>query len=160
MAGSCAGLLTPQPFAETWSLRNALTLPAANFQLVTVRVLEEKRVVAGTVIGTDFRSFERLAAGFADQFCHAIYFFAGIRPKGDPRAVWPMVLVLCEPKKFRWPAVTASIKRVEIFARAFVNKSELRQKFSVELLCHIHVFHPQINVIVATRLHFLILNSF
>jgi hypothetical protein len=46
-------------------LGNDRTLPAANFQLVTIRVLEEERVVAGTVIGTDFRPFKRLAAGFA-----------------------------------------------------------------------------------------------
>src|SRR5882724_10327765 len=158
MAGSCAGLLTPQPFAETWSLRNALTLPAANFQLVTVRVLKEKRVVAGTVIGTDFRSFKGLAAGFADQLCQSVYFFACIRPKRDARAVRPMVLVLLDTKKLRRPAATASIKSIEIFARAFVNKSKLRQKFSVEFSCYLHVFHPQIDVIKAPCFHFVILN--
>jgi hypothetical protein len=36
----------------------------------------------------------------------------------------------------------------------FANKSELRQKLSVKLPRYLHAFHPQINVIKATRFHF------
>jgi hypothetical protein len=69
-----------------------------------------------------------------------------------------MVFVLGKAKKFQRPVATGSIEAVEIFARAFVNKSELRQKFSIELSCYFHVFHPQINVIKATRFHVVIFN--
>ena len=39
-----------------------------------------------------------------------------------------------------------------------MNEPKLRQKFSVELSRHFHVCHPQIDVIKATRFHFVILN--
>ena len=42
---------------------------------------------------------------------------------------------------------------MKILARTFVNESKLRQKSSVELSRHFHVFHPQIDVIKATRFH-------
>ena len=45
-----------------------------------------------------------------------------------------------------------------IVARFFVNESKLRQKFSVKLSRRFHVCHPQIDVIKATRFHFVILN--
>src|SRR6266496_6099914 len=142
MAGSCTGLLIHQLIVETRSLRNDRTLSAANFQLIPIRVLEEKRIVARTVIGTDFRPFKRLAAGFAHQLCQSIHFFARIRPKCDARAVWLMVFILSETKKFRRPVAAGSIKSMEIFARAFANKSKLREKFSVELSCDLHIPHP------------------
>jgi site-specific recombinase XerC len=56
------------------------------------------------------------------------------------------------------PIGTPSKERMKIVARTFVNESKLRQKFSVELSRHFHAFHPQIDVIKATRFHFLILN--
>src|SRR6266496_5151237 len=150
MAGSCAGLLILQLFVETRSLRNDRTLPAANFQLVAIRVLEEKRIVARTVVDTDFRPFERLAPRFAHQLRQAIHFFARIRPKRDARAVWLMVFILRETEKFRRPVTARRIKRMEIFTRhfsrrrlmPFANKPKLRQKFSVELSRHFHVFYP------------------
>src|SRR5439155_9941527 len=131
MAGSCTGLLILQLFAETRSLRNDRTLSAANFQLIPIRVLEEKRIVARTVIGTDFRSFKHLAARFAHQLCQPIDFLARIRPKCDACAVCLMVFILCETKKFRRLVATGRIKSMEIFARAFANKSKLWEKFSV-----------------------------
>src|SRR5947199_4909961 len=168
MAGSCAGLLILQLFVETRSLRNDRTLPAANFQLVAIRVLEEKRIVARTVVDTDFRPFERLAPRFAHQLRQPIHFVARIRPKRDPRSVWLMVLILRETEKFRRPVATGRIKRMEIsaghFSRRrlipFPNKPKLWQKFSVELHRHLHVFYPQVDVIKKTRLHFVILNWF
>lgn len=57
---------------------NDRAFPATNFQFVAVRVLKEKRVVAGTVIDADFRSLQILAARFADQFRDAIAFVARI----------------------------------------------------------------------------------
>src|SRR6267143_2599537 len=136
MAGSCAGLLILQLFAETGSLRNDRTFPAANFQLVAIRILKEKCIVAGTVIDTDFRSFKHLAARFAHQSCQAIHFFAYICPKRYARAVRLMVAILCKTEKFRRPVAAGSIKSMEIFARAFVSKPKLGQKFAVELPCH------------------------
>ena len=44
--------------------------------------------------------------------------------------------------------------------RAFANKSKLRQKFSVKLSCDLNVFHSQIDMIKATRFHFMIFNWF
>jgi hypothetical protein len=46
---------------------------------------------------------------------------------------------------------------MEVSPGFFVNKSKLRQKFSVELSCYLHISHPQIDVIEATRFHFVIL---
>ena len=37
-----------------------------------------------------------------------------------------------------------------------MNEPKLRQEFSVELSRHFHVCHPQIDVIEATRFHFVI----
>src|SRR5436190_1124167 len=72
--------------------------------------------------------FKRLAAGFTHQLRQPIYFVACIRPKRDARTIRPMVLVLCEPKKFRRLIATRSIKGVIIFSRTFMNQSELRQE--------------------------------
>jgi hypothetical protein len=47
---------------------------------------------------------------------------------------------------------------MKVVARTFVKESKLRQKFSVELSRPFHVFHPQIDVIKATRFHVPILN--
>src|SRR5438093_13715442 len=118
MAGSCAGLLILQLFVETRSLRNDRTLPAANFQLVAIRVLEEKRIVARTVVDTDFRPFERLAPRFAHQLRQPIHFFARIRPQRDARSVWLMVLILRETEQFRWPVAPGSITHTDIPATA------------------------------------------
>src|SRR5438552_1339899 len=94
IAGSCPGLLILQLFVENGSLRNDRTLPAANLQSVSIGVLEEKCIIARTVIGTDFRPFKRLAACFVHQLRQLIHFVARIRPKRDARAVWLMVLIL------------------------------------------------------------------
>ena len=69
-----------------------------------------------------------------------------------------MVLVLAQTEKFQRPFATASIERIIIVARTFVNKPKLRQNFAVELSRRFHVCHPQIDVIKATRFHFVILN--
>src|SRR5260370_422855 len=96
--------------------------------------------------------------GVAPEFANPIHFFARVRPKRDPRAVGTMVFVLIDTEKFHRPIGTPSIERMKIVARTFVNESKLRQKFSVELSRHFHAFHPQIDVIKATRFHFMILN--
>jgi hypothetical protein len=69
-----------------------------------------------------------------------------------------MVFVLIKTEKFQRPIATPSIEGMKGVARTFVKESKLRQKFSVELSRHFHVFHPQIDVIKATRFHFMILH--
>jgi hypothetical protein len=69
-----------------------------------------------------------------------------------------MVFVLIDSEKFQRSIPTCSIEPMKIVARTFVNESKLWQKFSVELSRHFHVLHPQIDVIKATRFHFVILH--
>ena len=69
-----------------------------------------------------------------------------------------MGFVLGETEKFQRAIATPGIERMKVVARTFVKESKLRQKFSVELSRHFHVFHPQIDVIKATRFHVPILN--
>src|SRR5436190_5310011 len=157
IAGTCAGLLITELFAEIRSFRNDRTFPAANFQFVAVGIFEEKCVVAGTVIGTDFRAFQRFAARLAHQFRDPIDFVACVGPKRDSGAVWSMMSILRESEKFRRLVAARGIKRMEIVAWFFVNKSELGQKFCIKRSGDFHVFYPQIDVIKATRFHFMIL---
>jgi hypothetical protein len=100
MAGSCAGLSILQLFAETTSFRNDRTLAAADFQLVAIGILEEKRIVAGAVTATDFRTLERFAARLTHQLRKPIHFFARVCPECDACAVWLMIFVSRETKKF------------------------------------------------------------
>src|SRR4029077_12983081 len=120
MAGSCAGLSILPLFAETTSFRNDRSFAAADFQLVTIPVLEEKRIVAATVTATDFRTFERLAAHVAHQLCEPIHFFASICPECDSRAVWLMILVPCEPKEFRRLIAAGRVKSMVGSSRFFL----------------------------------------
>src|SRR4051812_20513981 len=83
------------------SLCNDGTGPTANFQFVPVRVFEKESIIAGAVFGADLRSFEVLAAGVTNQLRDLVDLFAFIRPKRDTGAVWPMILVLDDAKKFR-----------------------------------------------------------
>ena len=133
-------------------------LAATNFEFVAVRVFEKEGVVTRTVVLTNFWPLKVFPASVAHEFRNPIHFFARVRPKRDPRAVGTMVFVLIDTEKFHRPIGTPSIERMKIGARTFVNESKLRQKFSVELSRHFHAFHPQIDVIKATRFHFLILN--
>jgi hypothetical protein len=119
---------------------NDRAFPATNFQFVAVRILKEKRVVAGTVIDADFRSLQILAARFADQFRDAIDFVARIGPECDPCSVWAMIFIFGETEEFRW-LVAGGIKGMEIVAGTFVNESELGQEFPVKSSCDFHVFH-------------------
>src|SRR5258708_10169032 len=141
MAGSCAGLSILQLFAETTSFRNDWSFAAADFQLVTIRVLEEKCIVARTVTATDFRTFEGLAPRFAHQLCEFIHFFPRICPERDACAVRFMILVPCEAKEFRRLIAAGRVKSMVVSSRFFLNKSKLRQEFCVKLSCHSHVFH-------------------
>ena len=70
-----------------------------------------------------------------------------------------MVFVLGDSEKFQRPFAAASIESMISSPRLFVNESELWQKFSVERSRRLHVCHPQIDVIKATRFHFVILNG-
>src|SRR6266496_730711 len=121
----CAGLLIAQLFAATRSFRNDRTFPTANFQLVAIRVLEEKSVVAGTVIVTDFRPFQGFPARLADYFRNPVHFFARVRPECNAGSIRLMVLVFRETKKFRGLVAARGIKSMEIVAWTFAIKSEL-----------------------------------
>jgi len=150
-------------------LRNDRTFPAANFQLVTIRVFEKEGVVTRTVASANFRTLKILPASVAHKFRNPIHFSARVRPKRDSCAIRFVVSIRTKAKEFRRSVATSRIKSMEIFAWGFLmwrrfvpfaNKSKLGQKFSVEFSCHFHVFHPQIDVIKATRFHFVILNWF
>lgn len=129
-------------------------LAAANFEFVAVGVFEEEGVVTRTVVLANLRPLKVFPASVAHEFRNAIHFFARICPKRDARAVGTMVFVLIKSEEFQRSIATPSIERMKIVPRTFVNESKLRQKFSVELSRYFHVFHPQIDVIKATRFHF------
>src|SRR5206468_3157536 len=133
-------------------------LAAANFKFVAIGVLEEEGVVTRTVVLANFWPLKVFPASVAHEFRNPIHFFARVCPERDSRAVGTMVLVLAETEKFQRPFATASIERIIIVARTFVNEPKLRQKLSVELSRRLHVCQPQIDVIKATRFHFVILN--
>ena len=133
-------------------------LATANFEFVAIGVLEKEGVVTRTVVLANFGTLKVFPASVAHEFRNLIHFFARVCPERDSRAVGTMVLVLAQTEKLQRPFATASIERIIIVARTFVNKPKLRQNFAVELSRRLHVCHPQIDVIKATRFHFVILN--
>src|SRR4026207_70836 len=136
-----------RPHAISWRVvvlsSNDRTFPAADFEFVSVGVLEKERIVAGAVIDADFRTFQIFSAGLPDQFCNTIDFVSRIGPECDARSVRLVVLVLVNCEKLRRLVGASRIKSMEIAAgfrtrRRFVpftNKSELGQKLSVKLNC-------------------------
>ena len=86
---------TPPPLTLAGNNR---TLPAADLQLVAVRVLEEKRVVAGTMAGAELGTFKRLPAGVAHQLCDPVHFLTCICPERNACAVRLMILSRSKPK--------------------------------------------------------------
>jgi hypothetical protein len=69
-----------------------------------------------------------------------------------------MFFIPSKAKEFRRFVAASGIERL-VSPAFFVNESKLWQKFSVKLLRRFHVCHPQIDVIKATRFHFVILNG-
>jgi hypothetical protein len=134
-------------------------LATANFEFVAIGVLEEEGVVTRTVVLANFGTLKDYNASVAHELLNLIHNFARVCPERDSRAVGTMIFVLAETEKFQRPFATASIERIIIVARTFVNEPKLRQKLSVELSSRLHVCHPQIDVIKATRFHFVILNG-
>jgi hypothetical protein len=61
-------------------------------------------------------------------------------------------------KEFRRFVAAGGKESMEVSPGFFVNESKVWQKFPVELFRRFHVCHPQIDVIEATRFHFVILN--
>src|SRR4029077_209643 len=106
-------------------------LAAANFEFVAIRVFEKEGVVTRTVVLANFGTLKVFTASVAHEFRNLIHFFARVRPKRDSRAVGTMVLVLAQTEKFQRPFATASVERIIIVARTFVNKPKLRQNFAV-----------------------------
>src|SRR5207247_3618257 len=126
--------LIAELFAQTDSLRNDRTFPAANFQFVAVEVFEEKCVIARTVAFANLRPFQILPTGCAHEFRDPIHFLPCVGPECDARAVWLMIFVFGKPKKFRGLVASGGIKGMEIVAWTFVNKSEVGQEFPVNFL--------------------------
>jgi hypothetical protein len=134
-------------------------LAAANFEFVAIRVFEKEGVVTRTVAPANFRPIKFFPASVAHDFRNPIHFLPRIGPKRDSCAIRFVVFVWTKAKEFRRSVAAASGKKsMEVLAGSFVNKSKLWQKFPVELFRHFHVFHPQIDVIEATRFHVLIFN--
>jgi hypothetical protein len=69
-----------------------------------------------------------------------------------------VIFIWTKAKEFRRSGAAGGIKSMEISPGFFVNESKLWQKFPIELFRRFHVCHPQIDVIEATRFHFVILN--
>lgn len=132
-------------------------LTAANLKLVPVWVLEEECVVTRTVIFANFRPLKIFPTSVAHELGNAIHFFARVCPKRDPRVVGFMFFVPGKAKEFRWLVATRGIERM-VSPGFFMNESQLWQKFSVKLFRRFHICHPQIDMIEATRFHFVILN--
>jgi hypothetical protein len=128
-------------------------LAATNFKFVAIGIFEKEGVITGTVAFANFRTLELFPAGFAHELCNLVHLFPRVGPKRDARAIRFMVLIRTKAKEFRRFVSASGIKRMKVSPWFFVNKPKLRQKFSIKLSCHSHVFHPQINVIKATRFH-------
>src|SRR4051812_10565092 len=133
-------------------------LAAANFEFVAIGVFEKQGVVTRAVVLANFGTFNVFPACVVHEFRNPIHFFTRICPEGYPCGIGTMVLVLTETEKFQRPLTVASIKRMVIVAGTLVNEPKLRQNFCVELCRRFHVCHPQIDMIEATRFHFVILN--
>jgi hypothetical protein len=134
-------------------LRKDRLLAAANFKLVAIRVFEKEGVVTGTVTLADFRALKVFPASVAHDFRKPVHFFPRIGPKRDACAIRFMVFIWTKAKEFRRLVAAGGKKTMEGSPGFFVNESKLWQKFSVKLFRRFHVFHPQIDVIKATRFH-------
>src|SRR5207244_10620587 len=104
-------------------------------------------VITRTILRPDLRPFQVLSAGLAHNFGHAIYLFARLRPKSDPRLVWAMIRVFGKPEKFRG-FTSAIFFKCAPFLRALIeSKSNRRQDFGEKLLRSRPVSDAQIDMI-------------
>jgi hypothetical protein len=130
-----------QLFVGIRSLRNDRAFPTANFQLVAVWILEKEGVITGTVASWEFGPLELFPTRFAHDLCNPIHFFPRIGPKRDACAIRFVVFIRTKAKEFRRFIAAGGIKSMEVSPGLFVNKSKLRQEFSVKLSGRSHVFH-------------------
>jgi hypothetical protein len=70
-----------------------------------------------------------------------------------------VVFIWTKAKEFRRFVAAGGKESMEGSPGFFVNESKLWQKFSVKLFRRFHVCHSQIDVVKATRFHFMILNG-
>jgi hypothetical protein len=138
------------------STRKYRLLAAANFEFVALGVFEKEGVVTRAVALANFRPLKFFPASVAHEFRNPIYFFARVRPKRDARTIGLVVFVRTKAKEFRRLAADGGKESMEVSPGLFVNESKLWQKFSVKFFRHFHVSHSQIDVIEATRFHFVI----
>jgi hypothetical protein len=142
--------------AASSSTRKYRLLAAANFEFVAVWVFEKEGVVTRAVAFADFRPLKFFPASVAHEFRNPIHFLARFRPKRDACAIRFVVFIWTKAKEFRRFVAAAGKESMEVSPGFFVNESKLWQKFSVKLFRHFHVSHSQIDVIEATRFHFVI----
>src|SRR5215470_6372975 len=133
-------------------------LAATNFEFVAIGVFEKEGVVTRTVFLANLRPLKIFSTSLAHELRNAIYLVPCVRPKRDSRVIRTMAFVLVQTKEFQRPIATSSRKGMKIVTRTFVNESKLWQKLSVKVFRDFHVFHPEIDVIKATRFHFVIFN--
>jgi hypothetical protein len=138
------------------STRKHRLLAAANFEFVAVWVFEKEGVVTRAVTLANFRPLKLFPACVAHELRNPIHFFARVCPKRDTRAIRFVVLIWAKAKEFRRLVANGGKESMEVSPWFFVNESKLWQKFSVKLFRHFHVSHSQIDVIEATRFHFVI----
>jgi hypothetical protein len=80
-----------------------------------------------------------------------------ISPKRDACAIRFVVFVRTKAKEFRRLVADGGKKSMEGSTGLFVNEPKLWQKLTVKLFRCFHVCHTQIDVIEATRFHWVIL---
>jgi hypothetical protein len=153
MAGTCAGSLIAELFAEIALLRNDGILATTDLELVAIRIFEKECVIAGAIVLADFWAFEILTAVFAHHLRDFIDFVTRLSPESNPGSIGLVMSIFGEAEKFRG-LVAGAIKCSPRFVRPIAPKPELRQQFSVKAHRPAKVFDSQINVIKPSDFHF------
>jgi len=158
MAGTCAGSLIVELFAEIPLLRNDGIFAATDFELVAVWIFEKEGVIAGAIAAANFRPFQILAADITNQSCDFIDFITRFRPKSDSRAVRLMLSIFGEAEKLRRLVAAGAIKCSPGLVRPIACKPKLGQKLLVKSHRPLKIFQSQINVIQPSDFHFAIVD--
>ena len=124
----------------------------ADFKFVAVGVLKENGVIAGAVLGTDFRAFNVAAAGFTGHLSHRIHGFASISPKRNSGPVRSVIGLLGKSKKI-YRLAAFRFKQSPFFATFINPKSDGREKLIVKTLRCFAVLYPEIDMIKKSSAH-------
>jgi hypothetical protein len=126
-------IVHPATLRRSSLLCNDWILAAADFEFVAVRVFKKEPVIAGAVVGTDFRSFQSLPADLSHESCNSVYVIAGVALERNPGAVWLMISIFSETEKLRRLVRTDTVKCSPRFIRAVATETERGQQFAVKL---------------------------